>query len=78
MVGTGRGPRGRGDLPNVLATVRVPAASLPPGDYILTLSTTDGGPEAELHKYYFRVVTLIRSELTPAADPRSPGYPAVA
>ena len=41
---------------NLLATVRLPAARLPPGDYILTLSTTEGGEDAELHKYYFRVV----------------------
>lgn len=41
---------------NVIATVRLPAARLPPGDYILTLSTTEGGEDADLHKYYFRVV----------------------
>ena len=41
--------------PNLLATVRLPAARLPPGDYILTLSTTESGEETALHRYYFRV-----------------------
>ena len=53
--GPARAPEG-GGMPNILATVRLPAASLPPGDYILTLSTTEGGAEGELHKYYFRIV----------------------
>lgn len=43
--------------PNLLATVRLPAARFPPGDYILTLWSTKGGQEAELHKYYFRVAS---------------------
>lgn len=42
--------------PNRLATVRLPAARFPPGDYILTLSAADApGREADLRKYYFRV-----------------------
>ena len=47
---------GPGGGPHVLATVRLPAARLPPGDYILTLSIAEGGEEGTLHKYYFRVV----------------------
>jgi hypothetical protein len=43
--------------PNRLATVRLPAARLPPGDYILALSVADAPRrEADLRKYYFRVV----------------------
>jgi hypothetical protein len=43
--------------PNRLATVRLPAARLPPGDYILALSAADASRrEADLRKYYFRVV----------------------
>jgi hypothetical protein len=42
--------------PRPLATVRLPAARLPSGDYILTLSAIEPSqPEAELHKYYLRV-----------------------
>jgi hypothetical protein len=37
-----------------LATVRLPAARLPPGDYVLTLAPT-GGSEP-LAQYYFRVL----------------------
>jgi hypothetical protein len=43
--------------PNRLATVRLPATRVPPGDYILALSVADAPRrEADLRKYYFRVV----------------------
>jgi len=38
-------------------SANVPAAKLPPGDYILTLSATRGGKEPEeINRYFFRVV----------------------
>jgi len=41
----------------LLVSVNVPAAKLPPGDYILTLSATRGGKGAEeINRYFFRVV----------------------
>jgi hypothetical protein len=41
----------------LLVSVNVPAARLPPGDYILTLSATRGAKEAEeINRYFFRVV----------------------
>jgi len=50
------GDAGPGAAPEVLATVRLPAARLPPGDYLLTLSAAEGGVEGTVHKYYFRVI----------------------
>src|SRR5215471_19169818 len=41
----------------LLVSVNVPAARVPPGDYILTLSATRGGKEPdEINRYFFRVV----------------------